>query len=160
RVQVKEVPPGFDPTRAGFQEHELRYDPATGMLTASIRLTDQHLDRVMSAAAGGITGAPGSAVAEEAGVENVRADGRRPGAISEQKAPRPPSAVPPPNRLFPYLLALIGIGTALGAPVLALVKLIAWNTAISMEIAAVCALISAWIVAQTHNALRDRVLTI
>jgi POT family proton-dependent oligopeptide transporter len=86
--------------------------------------------------------------------------GSPPGPLSEAAAERTPSALPFLNNITPMLLACLGLALVVGAPVLALASLIAWNTAISLEIAAVCALFSAWITSRVHGAIRDRVLAI
>jgi POT family proton-dependent oligopeptide transporter len=80
--------------------------------------------------------------------------------LSEGEAERSPTAAPLLNRSLPLLFVVAGIGVAVGAPILALVQLAAWNTVIGLEIAAVCALISAWITSKVHMAVRDRVLAI
>jgi POT family proton-dependent oligopeptide transporter len=81
-------------------------------------------------------------------------------AISEQAAARAPSALPRFNRASPALVAGAGVLVAVGGPVLALLGLIAWNTVIALEIAAVCAFFSSWILSRVSGALRDRVLAI
>jgi dipeptide/tripeptide permease len=83
-------------------------------------------------------------------------------ALSEAAAEHTPSVVPGLNRLAPRILAGIGVLLAISGPLLALpfVGVIAWNTMIAMEIAAVCFLIGGWILSQVHHAERDRVLAI
>jgi POT family proton-dependent oligopeptide transporter len=82
------------------------------------------------------------------------------GPISEAVAEQTSSTVPVLNRLTPALLALIGCGIAVAAPILAALKQIAWNNAGALEIGAVCFLISAWITSKVHHAVRDRVIAI
>jgi proton-dependent oligopeptide transporter, POT family len=81
-------------------------------------------------------------------------------AISEEAAERTSSVMPFLNRSAPALMAGLGVAVALGSPMLALTNLVAWNTVIALQIGAICALISAWITAQVHNGVRDRVLAI
>ncbi len=106
------------------------------------------------------------------------------GAISEERAEHTPSTVPTLNHLAPGLFRLIGYvllfgSVALGAVrgiialcaaqqwavpsflnTLALGGHVANNTLISLGIVAICALIAAWILGQSRQAMRDRVLTI
>jgi proton-dependent oligopeptide transporter, POT family len=80
--------------------------------------------------------------------------------ISDAQAERTPSAIPTLSRLAPYLLLGTGALLAVAGPVLALLKWVAWDSAVGIEIAAFCALLSAWITAKVRQAARDRVLAI
>ncbi len=111
---------------------------------------------------GAFTAVPSGTVRpEDAGGERIEVPGPPP-PISEREAETTPSALPRLNHLLPRILALLGVAAAVIPPLLALPPfgLVKWNTVISFEIAAVCALISAWITTQIHHALRDRVLAI
>ena len=106
------------------------------------------------------------------------------GAISEEKAEQTTSAVPSLNRVSPGLFRLVGYAVAIGSVPLGMIRLaiyvltkrqmavpeflneislekyIANNTLIALGIAALCALIGAWILGRSRQAMRDRVLTI
>lgn len=80
--------------------------------------------------------------------------------ISEAAAMAMPSVMPHLNRLAPRLMTCLGVIVGLCSPALAVLGVLAWNTVVALEIGAVCALISAWITSQVHQAVRDRVLAI
>jgi dipeptide/tripeptide permease len=106
------------------------------------------------------------------------------GPLSEEKAEQTPSAVPWLNRVGPKFFRLVGYALALIAVPLGLIRLtlyaltkqqlavpeilntislekyFAGNTLIAVGIAALCALIGAWILGHAQRAMRDRVLTI
>lgn len=94
------------------------------------------------------------------------------GALSERAAEEARSAMPTINQLAPTLLAAIGVILAVGSPFLGPRDLagkkdvwvgqgiVGWDTIVGLEIAAFCALISAWITTRTQRGMRDRVLTI
>jgi POT family proton-dependent oligopeptide transporter len=86
-------------------------------------------------------------------------EGPRP-ALSEQEAARTPSVAPVLTGSLPVLLAVFGVALALAGPALWLVRLMAWDNMISMEVAAGATLFAAWITAQVQWALRDRLLSI
>jgi POT family proton-dependent oligopeptide transporter len=98
-------------------------------------------------------------------VEDLRGNGEAPAApvhqaLSEKEAEHTPSALPWLTRPLPVLLGLVGVALAVTAPVLAWLRIVAWDTMIGMEIAAGSTLFATWISAQVHFALRDRVLAI
>jgi dipeptide/tripeptide permease len=106
------------------------------------------------------------------------------GPLSEEKAEQTPSAVPALNRIAPGLLRLVGFVLAIAAVPLGAIRLTNYtltkrqltlpeflnaislethiknNTLIALGIAALCALIGAWILRRSQHAMRDRVLTI
>ena len=80
--------------------------------------------------------------------------------LSEAEAERAPSVVPWLNRMAPTLLFALGAVLAVAGPVLALTKVLKWDSAVGMEIGAGCAFLAGWITLHVHNAIRDRVLAI
>src|SRR5262249_51117854 len=82
--------------------------------------------------------------------------------LSEGEAARTPSALAPLNAAAPLLFVAVGVLLAVGAPIGAYLApaYLPWDNAVALEIAAVCAFISAWVIAQSGKALRDRVLVI
>jgi POT family proton-dependent oligopeptide transporter len=104
-------------------------------------------------------GGPLSAPGEEAGME-IPPPGPTDGPIPEQVAERTPSRAPGLNRLAPTLFVVLGVVTAVLAPVLGLAGVLAWDNVVALWIAAGCSLFFAWILTKIHHAMRDRVLTI
>ncbi len=80
--------------------------------------------------------------------------------MSEAEAELAPSAVPVFNRTAPVLFLALAALMAVVAPVLAFTKLLPWDSAVGLWIAAGCAVIAAWITSRVVGAVRDRVLAI
>jgi len=81
-------------------------------------------------------------------------------AMTEEEANTAPSAVPTFSRLSPAIFMLLGTVVALVSPVLGFQKIVNWDNVISLELAAICAFIAAWILSKLSMAVRDRVLAI
>jgi POT family proton-dependent oligopeptide transporter len=96
----------------------------------------------------------------EEGVEVPEPLPERSAVLTEDVAERTPSVLPFLNRMAPAFMIALGASVAVGAPLLGWTGFVAWNTVIALEIGAISALISAWIIAQVHQAVRDRVLAI
>jgi dipeptide/tripeptide permease len=162
QVRLGDAPPAFDPTKAGLTADQLRYDQATGMLTATAPLTEAQIAAL-------VTGADAGAEPEKGGAP-----------MSEAQAEKTPSVLPWLTASAPWILTIVGAALALGTLVWAGIVMVPWivlvvgnqphptflalavanNTLIGLGIVAVCSLISSWIVFNVKNAERDRVLAI
>jgi dipeptide/tripeptide permease len=167
-VRLEELPPGLDIRKAGYAEDEVWYDHDTHTLIATRRLNALDVQVLFNAAYPDLaaTGPP------------IPAEPRGNPPLSEQAAEQAPSVMPFLNRLAPAALVLIGIAVLLAAPVLAPGSIemnlglttfasrwigcgvIAWNTAVGLMIAGVCALVAARVLSAVHGAARDRVIVI
>lgn len=153
-VHMPELPRGFNVKKAGLLKDEVRYDASTQTLISTKRLTDSEIQALMMT----INDPRFAEVAESEG--GSPSGPGRPQPLSEKAAEQTDSSAPFLNRAAPYALAVLGLVTMFCAPSLVMLQLLPWNTMISLEIAALTALISAWVLAQVHQALRDRVLAI
>jgi dipeptide/tripeptide permease len=116
-------------------------------------------------------------------VDKTMVSGHHPEAISEAQSEKTPSVSPRLYRLAPLCLIVAGIALLAAAALLGAARLGIWaldragfeapllqsmalnnwiasNNLVSLAIVGSCSLFGAWILAQVHNALRDRVLTI
>ncbi len=109
QAPLPEAPPAFDPSRAGLRPEHLRYDAATGMLTATAPLTDEQVSALLR---GNDAGTP--------------PDGA---PMSEAQADRTPSRLPWLNWVSPGLLAVVGFVLGGGALLLALIRVWLWRRA-------------------------------